>query len=202
MFDLRAILNNPHIYKLFQNLVSDKKHTAEYVSKYIRPKDDDYVLDVGCGPADILDFLPKVKYFGFDLCHRYIDDAKRKYGDRGTFFCEELTESSAPSGIEFDLVLANRVLHHLNDEEAIRLFKLAQNCLKSGGRLVTIDGCHLKGENFISKILSSWDRGKYIRDNDRYLNLAREVFKNIEHHIRGDLSNIPGNQIIICCTKD
>lgn len=202
MFDVRSILDNSFIYNTLQNLVLDKKHTAEYVNKYIRPKDNDYVLDVGCGPADILDFLPKVKYYGFDLNPRYVAAAKRKYGNRGTFFCEELTESRDFGGIKFDLVLANKVLHHLNDGEAIQLFKLAKNCLKSGGRLITSDGCHFAGEKFISKILLSWDRGKYIRDEAGYLDLARKVFKNIKYHIRGDLSNIPGNQIIICCVNN
>jgi Methyltransferase domain len=38
-----------------------------------------------------------------------------------------------------DIVMANGVVHHLDDEDAERLFALASSLLKSGGRLVTID---------------------------------------------------------------
>jgi SAM-dependent methyltransferase len=201
MFDLRSVLIYPPVYKLLQNLARRKEHTREYVEKYIKPKVGDVVLDIGCGPADILEFLPRVKYYGFDLSSKYINEAKRRYGDRGEFFCKELSETSAPAGIKFDIVMATNVLHHLNDEEAIKLFKLAQNCLKSGGRLVTCDGCHSKDEGFISRTISNLDRGKYVRDQEGYLSLARQVFNRVEFDIRNDLSNIPVNGIFIICTK-
>lgn len=183
-------------------MVRRKKHTREYVEKYIKPKEGDLVLDLGCGPADILDFLPKVKYYGFDLSFKYIDRAKKKYGERGTFFCKKLTEINVPAGLSFDVVTATNVLHHLNDEEAIQLFSLAKECLKSGGRLITCDGYRLEGEGLISKIVLSLDRGKYVRDKEGYLKLARQVFSNVIYETRSDLSNISVNGIFIICTKD
>lgn len=101
------------------------------------------------------------------------------------------------------MVLAYTVLHHLNDTEAIQLFKLSAKYLKRGGRLITFDGCHHENEGFISKILASLDRGKYIRNKEEYLNLARKVFANVEYDVRCDLINIPAAcGIFICCTKD
>lgn len=200
MFDLRRILIYPSAYQFLQNLVRNKKHTQEYVDKYIRPTEGAVILDIGCGPADILDFLPKVRYYGFDSNSKYINDAKRKYGSRGEFFCQELSEANIPE-INFDIVLASSVVHHLNDEEAIKLFKLAKKCLKPGGRLVTCDGCRAKDEGLISKIVLSLDRGKFVRERDGYINLARQVFENVEFEERDDLSNIPINGIFMCCTK-
>ena len=202
MFYLRSVLIYPPAYKLLQNLARRKKHTREYVEKYIKPQEGNAVLDIGCGPAEILDFFPKVKYYGLDLSSNYINEAKKKYGDRGEFFCQELSETSVPAGIKFDIVMATNVLHHLNDSQAIKLFNLAKKCLKPGGRLITCDGCRSSGEGLISKIVLSLDRGKYVRDKEGYLNLARQAFNQIESDTRSDLSNIPVNGIFIICTKD
>jgi hypothetical protein len=43
---------------------------------------------IGCGPADILDFLPAIDYIGFDANPKYIQEARKRYKDRGTFLCE------------------------------------------------------------------------------------------------------------------
>lgn len=201
MFDIRSVLIYPSIYGLLQNLVRSKKHIEERVDKYIKPKAGDVILDIGCGPADILDFLPEVKYYGFDLSHKYINEAKGKYGSRGEFFCQKLSEANIPD-VTFDIVLANNVLHHLNDDEAIELFKLAKKCLKHGGRLVTCDGCRSADEGLISKIILSLDRGKYVRDKEGYLSLARLVFNNVAHETRNDLAYIPVNGIFLTCVKD
>ena len=203
MFDVRSILEVSVIYRLLQYLVRNKKLSNEYVNKYIKPKEGDCVLDIGCGPADILEFLPKVKYYGFDSNCKYIDNAKKRFGGRGNFFCQELSEANIPDNISFDIVLACAVLHHLNDAKADQLFKLSAKCLKRGGRLVTYDGCHAENEGFISKILCSLDRGKYIRDKEGYVNLARKVFTNVEYDVRRDLVNIPAAYgVFITCVKD
>ena len=203
MFDIRSILEAPVIYRMLQHLLRNKKLSNEYVNKYIKPKSGDYVLDIGCGPADILEFLPEVKYYGFDSNCKYIDSAKKRFGSRGNFFCQELSEVNIPGSMSFDIVLAYTVLHHLNDAEAVQLFKLSAKCLKHGGRLVTFDGCHTENEGLISKTMSSLDRGKYIRDKEGYVNLARKVFTNVECDVRCDLTNIPAScGVFLCCTKD
>jgi len=203
MFDMRSILEMPIIYKLLQYLIRNKKFLNEYVNEYVKPEEGDCVLDIGCGPADILDFLPKVKYYGFDSNCKYIDSAKKRFGYRGNFFCQELGEANIPDNVSFDIILALTVLHHLNDAEAVQLFKLSAKYLKRGGRLVTYDGCHAEKEGFISKMFCLLDRGKYIRDKEGYVNLARKVFTNVKYDVRCDLVNIPAAYgVFLCCTKD
>lgn len=202
MFDVRKILALPSVYIFFQNLVRKKEYPAEYVDKYIKPKEGDFILDIGCGSAEIFERFPLVNYYGFDLSHKYIDEAKKRYGDRGYFFCQEVDKATAPAGKSFDIVLANNVLHHLNDEKATRLFELAKSCLKTGGRLVTTDGCRAKDEGLISKIILSFDRGQYVRNEEKYLKLAHEVFNNVEHYFRIDTAKIPVGVLIMCCKKD
>lgn len=200
-FDIRRILSFPQIYQLLQNLVRSEKHLKSYVENHIKIKQGDMVLDIGCGPADILNYLPDVTYVGFDLSQKYIDEATKKFGNRGSFFCQEVSKTKISDESSYDIVLANNCLHHLNDKEALDLFELALFVLKPGGRLVTCDGCKVKNDNLISRLMLALDRGKFVRTQDAYTALASKVFSNVQSYIRNDLSNIPIAGIIMECVK-
>ena len=75
---IRSILSNAFIYESFQKIMGMHKVRKELVSKYITPYNVDSVLDIGCGPADILEFLPHLDYYGFDISKKYINKAKKK----------------------------------------------------------------------------------------------------------------------------
>src|SRR5207249_5233553 len=94
------------------------------------------VLDIGCGPGDRLGTLPEVSYTGFDLNPGYIAEAQRRHGGQGRFFCADIgsVDLSAEKG-SFDVILAHGILHHVDDERAARLFAVARDLLKVGGRL-------------------------------------------------------------------
>lgn len=93
----------------------------------------DRVLDVGCGPADILEYLPQgIDYTGFDISERYIAAAKRRYGERGKFSIMPVSQAVGQDAV-YDSVIAIGVLHHLTDDDADALFALAANVLRPGG---------------------------------------------------------------------
>ena len=87
--DIRSVLSFPSFYRSFSNKVGANARSL-YVEKYIRPGEGDRILDIGCGPADILDFLPNVEYLGFDMNQRYIKEVTRRCGNRGSFLCKKL----------------------------------------------------------------------------------------------------------------
>ena len=64
------------------------------IKNYLRPSIGDRILDIGCGPADLLSYLPQVEYIGFDANSKYISDAKRRYGNQGTFICQLVTSNN------------------------------------------------------------------------------------------------------------
>jgi SAM-dependent methyltransferase len=196
--DIRSILTFPTIYSFFSNIVGGHTWTL-YVEKYVRPRDGDKILDIGCGPGDILEFLPNVEYMGFDVSHRYIKKATKRFGNRGTFLCKKLSREIGKELSDFDIILATGILHHLDNSEALKLFDLAQSTLKPGGRLITWDGCYTKGQSFIERFILSVDRGRHVRTKDEYLALASLSFKNIKAYIRDDLLRIPYTSIILEC---
>jgi hypothetical protein len=97
--------------------------------------------------------------------------------------------------------MANGVMHHLNDREAVDLFKLAFAGLKKGGRMLTIDGCYTKNQHRLIRFILSKDRGKFVRNREEYVNLASKVFSGVKTELRDDMLNIPYNHLIIECTK-
>ena len=62
--------------------------------EHIRAEDHQRVLDIGCGPADVLRHLPPVDYAGFDANPEYIATGSKNDGDLGRFCCERVSAGS------------------------------------------------------------------------------------------------------------
>ena len=200
---MKALLEKPALYELFSRAVGARSSRETFVRTYVRPRPGDQVLDVGCGPADILEQLPALAYFGFDISPSYIESATRRFGDRGRFFCERVSEARAFLDREgqFDIVLAIGILHHLDRDEALDLFRIAKRALKPGGRLVTLDPCYAPGQSAIARYLASRDRGQFVRDEQGYRELAQAEFPAVTSSVRHDLLRMPYTHIILECAK-
>lgn len=198
--DLRRVLALPKMYSLFADVVGGDSR-RKYVDQYIRPGAGDRVLDIGCGPADILDYLPAtVSYTGFDGSPSYIDSARARFGARGSFFCELVDEKVIQRIGRFDLAIATGVLHHLDDADAVSLFRIAHHALVPGGRLITLDGCYTPEQSRVARYIISKDRGEHVRPAPAYEALARSVFADVQVFVRHDLMRIPYTHIIMQCT--
>src|SRR5207249_4180649 len=149
---LRSVLLHPIVYKTFQRLVGIDRAFKILVNEIIRPTAGNRMLDIGCGEAHILDFLSKeIVYVGYDLNAAYTEYARKKYGDRGVFVNERVSEMVVKDEEPFDIVLAAGLLHHLNDQEGEDLFRVGYNCLKSGGHMITTDNCYFKGQSALAR---------------------------------------------------
>lgn len=196
---LRAVLGHAGVYSLLQNLLGARRARRALVSEFIRPRPGQSVLDIGCGPADILEFLPEVRYWGFDLSPAYIATAQRRWGARGTFASRDVNELRLDELPPMDVILAVSLLHHLEDAEARGLFAALAPRLAPGGRLVTIDPCFVDCQNPLAHWLISRDRGRNVRRPEAYEHLAREVFPSVRAVARDNLMNIPYNHTVMVC---
>jgi SAM-dependent methyltransferase len=197
---LRAMLSHPIVYTAFQNIMGTSLGYQRLVSEYIRPKPGMRVLDIGCGPAAVLEYLPKVEYYGFDISESYITSAQKRFCKQGHFICGPLTVGTLSSMPTFDLVLGLGLLHHLEDDAAAECFDLAHLALKPGGRFVTIDPCFEDGQNLLARILIKMDRGQNVRKRPEYDALGGRSFKTRTTIVKHS-AWIPYTHCIMECTR-
>jgi SAM-dependent methyltransferase len=199
---LTSVLNLPIAYRLFGWGIGVRHGRRIYLERYIKPAPGAKVLDIGCGPADILAQLPEVDYLGVDISPDYIQSAKGRFGSKGRFLCQDVGRVAIEKEHgTFDLALATGLLHHLNDDGAAKLFCLAQRALRPGGSLVTLDGCFSPRQSRAAQWLLERDRGKFVRTVPEYARLASVYFTKVEPSVRQDLLRIPYTHLIMRCSN-
>lgn len=199
MWRPKSVLSVPWVYRALQGALGSSRSRLEYIQTYVRLMPGAWVMDLGCGPAHILDLLTDIHYVGVDVSPRYIREAQMRYGRRGEFLCRSVTEYATERPGSFDVVMANGVLHHLSDEDAVALFRVAHSALKCGGRLVTMDPCFVANQSRIAQWMLRNDRGRYVRRQDQYAQLVPSNFARVEQHVRHDLMRIPYTHLIMVC---
>ena len=198
---IRSILSHPKVYDLFQELMGAHKVRTDFVENYVKPSLTDCILDIGCGTADLLAYLPEsIRYFGYDQSQSYIDHAIQQFGSRGTFKCALVDTVEVSQLPEIDIAIASGLIHHLSDRQTITLLETAHSALAGGGRFIAIDPCYKKGQHFIAKSIIDRDRGESVRDQPGYKNLARIVFTNIDSYVV-HRKWIPYTHHIMVCSK-
>lgn len=183
------------------NLLGGTNSRRVHLEKYIRPKAGDKIIDLGCGPCDILTSLPQVDYTGVDFEQKYIDDATARFGNKGKFICMDVSDLKPGIFSDADIVLATGVLHHLTDEECHTLFSLAKSFMTPKGRFITFDGCFLEdGQHPFDVWMLKNDRGKFVRRQRDYVALASRVFPVVKPNLHSDLLRIPYTLLIMECS--
>ena len=187
----RSILSQPLVYEAVQYLVGARRANAALVRDIIRPAPGDRVLDIGCGPAEILRALPAVDYVGVDQSEAYIRRAEKTFAGKGRFYCDSLENLAALDLGRFDIALSIGVLHHVDDAQAEKMFRLAAGLLQPGGRLYTADPCFHSRQNFLTRFIIRNDRGRNVREPDAYCRLAATGFRLVENRLMEGLFPFP-----------
>jgi 2-polyprenyl-3-methyl-5-hydroxy-6-metoxy-1,4-benzoquinol methylase len=197
---IRSVLAIPAAYNLWWNLVGGPGWAKVLISEYVQPKVGARILEIGCGPGTIARYLPQAEYVGFDVSSKYIEMARKRF-PQAQFVCERVSQFSLAKQHSFDVVLALGILHHLDDQEAGQLFKIAHDALKSDGKLVTFDGVFTNDQSAAARWLLARDRGEYVRNERGYVKIASQVFANVRTTIRHDLLRIPYTHLILECVR-
>jgi SAM-dependent methyltransferase len=197
----RPILNLPWAYQMWGSVVGSDGYRKTLATEHIRAKQSDKILDVGCGPGSMVPYLPRSEYVGFDANPDYIQQARRRFPE-AHFTCDRVNEYSLPQSEYFDIVIALGILHHLDDPEAVQLFRMARRTLKPQGRLITLDGVWVAGQSRFAKFLLSRDRGRFVRHAEQYVALASTSFSTVNSTVRHDMLRIPYSHLILECKRE
>lgn len=198
---VRSVLSIPFVYSSFQSLMGAHRFRTGFVARHVRPTPGMRMLDIGCGPADILAYLPDVDYWGFDISEAYIARARARFGARGHFQCKQLEPRDLDGLPRFDVAIAIGLLHHLDDSVAAEVLRLAHRGLRPGGRLLTVDPCIDPSQNAVSRFLVMNDRGQNVRTRAAYEALAAPVFSRVDAQVRHQ-SWIPYTHCIMECSEE
>jgi ubiquinone/menaquinone biosynthesis C-methylase UbiE len=172
----------------------------KFIQNHVRPRPGDKIIDIGCGPAQILPWLPEVEYLGFDVNSSYIASAKRAHSNKGTFVVGDTNSLwDDPRFRDADIVIGIGILHHLDDYEAAHCIHFADHALKDRGRFVCIDACWVLNQGFLSRYIMSQDRGQNVRTEQAYRQLAAKVFKNVDACVDTKPMRIPYVTVVLEC---
>lgn len=198
---IRSVLSAGWVYNFFQYLIGDTKARLTFVNEYLRPRDDGMrVLDVGCGTGTMVRFLPaSMNYTGIDHSSTYIKQAISQYGHRGHFSVCKAERLELTTSEPFDLIILNGLLHHIGDDDALRLLDSLKDFLSEGGRAVTLDPCWCENQHRVARQLVKWDRGQHVRSEKGYLQLANSVYPSVTSTLRNDMLRIPYTHFIMEC---
>jgi SAM-dependent methyltransferase len=195
-------LKVPFLYNVFQSAVGGNALRRRIIQNHVRARPGDKVIDIGCGSAQALQCLPNVEYLGLDIDADYIAFAKQTHGSKGTFVVGDTRSlRSDPRFKDADIVIAIAVLHHLDDEDALHCIRFAYDALKRGGRFISHDPCWMPNQGALSRYVMSNDRGRNIRTDQQYRQLAAKVFRNVDAWVDTKPMRIPYVTVVLECEK-
>jgi cyclopropane fatty-acyl-phospholipid synthase-like methyltransferase len=189
------------IYRAFRRLTGSARVNREFVERYVCPSDGDAVLDLGCGPGDVFELMPQVRYVGIDLSENYVAAARRRFGGRARFLCGDLNSVEMERLGNFDRVIAMGVMHHLSDDEVVAMLHRIREFLKPDGRFISYDPGFTERQHPFARWLHKHDRGRFVRFDRQYEQLISKVFSSYRRHIRTDMCTVPATVIIFECSQ-
>jgi len=157
--ELLAVVKNNYeeIAKEFDQ-TREKKLWPELLKLFKSVKDEDSVLDVGCGNGRLIKVFgeKKIKYLGIDQSQELIKKAKGKYPGY-EFTYGDILNLGGLAGHDFDSVACLAVLHHIPGEN-LRVQALGQlkNKIKKDGRIIISVWNLWEQKRFRSLILKSF----------------------------------------------
>jgi SAM-dependent methyltransferase len=193
---IRSVLAVPRAYEAWSRLVGGANGRKVLVRDYVRPHPGARILDLGCGPGELVDHFGDVRYVGIDVSDDYIARARHAFGDRAEFRVGDATKLDDDLR-DFDVVLAFGVIHHLDDQSALRLLSAAEAALSPSGRFVSVDPAVVSDDRSAARLLASWDRGDYVRGPAEYKLLAESAFDSVRCDVRRDLLRIPYTHCVL-----
>jgi 2-polyprenyl-3-methyl-5-hydroxy-6-metoxy-1,4-benzoquinol methylase len=166
----------PRLWLLMQNMIGGVAcKQALAVRHYQRQK---RVLEIGCSAGNISSIFcqfPDIEFTGIDIDPGAIELAKRRFRKYTNFnFSVTSIEELSLQGKEFDYVLFAAMLHHVSDEDGLRLLSDAVKCTARGGQLVICEPEALKESDgwFLHFFYSKFEQGSHLRFREDLIELV------------------------------
>lgn len=166
-----------YIFQLFLGGTFDKRQLA---IKFHQT--EKRILEIGCSSGNIstaFKNLPGIEYLGIDIDQSAIELANKIHKKQNSLsfqFCdlESLTKKSTR---QFDYILFGGVLHHVSNDEAGNLIRLAKLILSDEGKIVIYEPLPPReNDKFLIKFVHNvLEQGRYVRAEKEYRNFIGAI---------------------------
>lgn len=161
------------IYNLFTLFKDNFDLFRVKILKNLELKKGEKILDFGCGTGAFSVLFNKNSYIGFDIDKKRIVYARKKYPG---YKFEIMDANNLKFNEKFDKILIVGVFHHLKDKEILNALKQLKELVKINGFILAIEPTISK--NWLRNLwMNTLDRGKYIRNEQRYNCLFEQYFE-------------------------
>jgi ubiquinone/menaquinone biosynthesis C-methylase UbiE len=198
------VLSNPLIYWTWQGLSGGSRARRYFIDDYVKIRANESIVDVGCGPGNLLAYMRRdISYVGFDVSESYINEAQKKYQGRGRFVqgdCNVALRTLSPQWA--DVVICCGVLHHIDEIAIQTVLANSYLLLKPGGRFLCMEPVWVPQHPCLARLHMKCDRGKNIKTEAEWLQIARSAFPTVTGVVRSDLFILPYYVLIVTCKKE
>ena len=153
---IHRLFDNPLVFNTYQIVADGGK--GRQIRRFLKDVPFETVLDVGCGTGNWAK-TARGRYVGVDAAPEFVEEARARYrGDsEKVFLLLDPTREDVPE--DFDLAQLVSVLHHLSDQDVVRLLARISRQV----RYLFILDLYPMPWNPFAKFLYAADRGDFIR---------------------------------------
>jgi ubiquinone/menaquinone biosynthesis C-methylase UbiE len=178
------VLDRPRFfYGVRYLLVGGQQKTKRLLREHLSLLAEERVLDVCCGVGEFADVV-ETDYVGIDLNPRFIERARRRFGEssRRKFEVGDVTKLPYPSR-HFDKTIIVNSLHHFSDDAALALLTEVRRVTRCLVVVVDADGTP---RGLVRRALVAMDRGRFMRSPEALAAVVGRVMP-IERRARFDV---------------
>lgn len=174
------LLDLPQVHTAVQKILTfGGPQASDAILERVQPRKEDWLLDVGCGPARYAGLFP-CAYVGLDFNESFLRHVKRNgpSANSGKIFSLIRGKSALLSfkSETFNYVVCVNILHHMPEREALATLNEMKRVLKKSGRVLVVENIYpVDRSNVIGRAIFALDRGGYTRTNDELKNLLSEA---------------------------
>jgi SAM-dependent methyltransferase len=171
---ISGIMANPMAYRLWQMPFAKMKFRP--ILEHNELTRIRRVLDVGCGPGTNSLFFKANDYLGLDINEDYIEQARKRFGDR--FEVADVCTYEAEPENRFDFILLNSLLHHIDDTHTDRILGQLARQLTPDGHIHILD-LILPESRSVARTLALSDRGDFPRPLPKWKSIFNDHFETV-----------------------